>query len=109
MRMFVEYFVLFLFLLCFLWVGSTFVYQNMYFNNAREYKESVVSQIENSDYATSVIYSCVSKANSDGYTLTVTDATVVDDKKTYKVDLKFGYRIPLINYEKEYHVTGYTG
>lgn len=109
MRMFIEYFVLFLFMLCFLWVGSTFVYQNMYFNNAREYKESVVAQLENSDYAPSVMYTCFQKAKYDGYTLTYTTASVSDEKQTYKVDLKFDYTIPLINYKKEYHVTGYTG
>ena len=39
---------------------------------AKEYKADVIAEIENSDFNRDVISSCISQAQSAGYTLTVT-------------------------------------
>lgn len=109
MKMIIEYFTLFLFLLVFLWTGITYVLQNVEINNARSYEEAVIDHMENSNFASSVIETCKEQAQEAGYQLTVTDCTVYEMAPMKKVSLVYTYAVPLIGFEKEYVIEGYAG
>lgn len=109
MKNIIEYFLLFLFLLMFLWVGITYVNQNITVNNARAYKSAMVLQLQNSDFSDAVIQELILKAEEDGYHIEIEDYGFDDVKKIKKVSLLFTYRIPLINYSKDFVIEGYAG
>lgn len=109
MKMVIEYFVLFLFLLVFLWTGVMYVWQNIAVNNARSYNAAVVKEIENSHFSHMVIEECIDQAERDGYLLRVEDYTIYNESPIKHIMLTYTYSIPLINYTKDYTIEGFAG
>lgn len=74
---------------------------------AKEYKADVITEIENSDFNQTVITSCISQAQSAGYTLAVTPS-VDADGETVSADvvLSYSYKIPIFGIEKTHMTRG---
>lgn len=64
---------------------------------AKEYKADVIAEIENSNFNSNVINSCIAQAGQAGYTLQVTNCTYDDlnNVQTAEVILSYSYQIPL--------------
>lgn len=106
MKMIIEHFVTFLLLLVFLWIGISYVMQNVIHTSARDYHGAVIKQIENSNLNSGVIAECREKAGAAGYELVV-DCYGEGEKKDAKVTLSYLYTVPIINIEKKYSIEGY--
>lgn len=66
-------------------------------NSARTYHNSVIEQIEASNFEEATIQKCITAAESDNYVLKVEKTTTADSKPTtiYKVTLKYGLSAPI--------------
>ena len=82
---------------------------------AKEYKkapfmiadEVVIAEIENSDFNRDVISSCISQAQSAGYTLTVTPSANADGETvSADVILSYDYKMPVFGIEKTHMTRG---
>lgn len=107
MKLLIEHFITFLFLLIFIWIGIAYIIQNMMYSNARGFHGSVVTQLENSYFDAGVIEDCKEKAEKAGYKL---DVMVYgeENRKDARVTLGFRYVIPLAGIEKKYEIEGYS-
>lgn len=65
---------------------------------AENFKASVISEIENSNFNSRVIDGCVAEAGAAGYALSVTACTydAERDIATAEVALTYQYRVPLL-------------
>jgi len=77
-------------------------------SKARDYKNYVIDQMENSNLSESVIEACKSNAKAYNYKL---DTKVIKDEagKTIAVEvlLKYNYSIKLLNVLREHELRGY--
>ena len=74
---------------------------------AKEYKADVIAEIENSDFNRDVISSCISQAQSAGYTLTVTPSANADGETvSADVILSYDYKMPVFGIEKTHQTRG---
>lgn len=106
MKMIIEHFVTFMLLLVFLWVGVSYVMQNVIHTNARDYHGAIVSQLENSDYSDRVVAECEQKAREAGFGLVI-QKFGTGSRQDAKVTLTYHYTVPLVQVEKEYSIEGY--
>lgn len=73
--------------------------------NARDFKESVVSEIENSNFSPSVIQACKDAADDTEYTITINEM-----KDSYgttimaEVIVGYDYSIPFLNVLKNHEI-----
>jgi len=69
-------------------------------NNARDFHASVVAEIEDSNFAPSVINACKTQAADAGYELLINDSSIVKDEdgKTtlMEVILKYKYHVDFL-------------
>lgn len=106
MKLVIEHFVTFLLLLVFLWVGISYVMQNVRHTGARDFHSAVIRKIEDSNYDSGVIEECRSRAQKNGYQLVVScygDVTA----NAAKVALSYCCKLPIVQTEKEYCIEGY--
>lgn len=108
MKNIIEFFVLFLFLVVFLWVGITCVQQNIIVNNARAYATSISEHLRNHDLSEGVMAEVVSQATEDGYEVVIEEDGYTDVAMK-RILLKYTYHVPLINFSKEYTITEHVG
>lgn len=66
---------------------------------AKEYKAAVVTEIENSNFNSKVIKSCIRQAKENGYHLQINNCLYDDlyDIRTAEVILSYQYNIPLLD------------
>lgn len=80
-------------------------------NNARDYHASVISEIEDSNFAPSVISACKSQASSAGYELLMDNNSVVKDEDgkpvLMEVILKYQYRIDFLGVISSQQIRGF--
>lgn len=64
---------------------------------AKEYKEDVIAEIENSNFNPAVIQQCIAQASAEGYRLSVTNCVYEEDNniQSAEVILEYTYRLPL--------------
>lgn len=98
-------FVLFFFLSLLLWIGVTYMSQNMKYCGAKEYYEMVRKQIEDSYFEQTVIENCVTKAKKQGYQLSV--QCYGESRKDARVTLQYEYVFPIIQEKRCYMIDGY--
>ena len=99
MKVIVEHFVTFLFILVFLWIGVSFIMQNIEHSSARAYHEAVISRMENSGMDVKVI-------QKSGYKLTV-DQVGSGEEKDSRVTLQYQCVMPLTKVTTKYTLQGY--
>ena len=106
-------------------LGSGIVSAQLDSAYARDYKEAVVAEIENSGFCESVMNACLTQAREDGYELTMTiyqsgeEPIVVESKvdgdimaenvEMVEILLNYDYSIPFLNYMSRHTLRGYAG
>ena len=106
-------------------LGSGIVSAQLDSAYARDYKEAVVAEIENSGFCESVMNACLTQAREDGYELTMTiyqsgeEPIVVGSKvdgdimaenvEMVEILLNYDYSIPFLNYMSRHTLRGYAG
>lgn len=108
MRGVIEHFVTFLFILMFVWVGMSYIMQNIVYSSARDYHSQIVKQIEDSNYHDGYIQTAKEEAAKAGFTLTVNSYTDSYGYPAARVELLYNYIIPFSGVKKDYHIFGYT-
>ena len=98
--------VLYLFLMILMWVGVTYVSQNIWYSSARDFHGAVVSQLEDSYFAEDVIRECKENAEKNGYKLTI-DIFGEEDRRDARVILDMTYVFPILQVKKQYTIEGY--
>lgn len=106
MKMIIEHFITFLLLLVFLWIGISYVMQNVIHTSARDYHGAVIKRIEDSNFTSGIIAECIQDAKEKGYHLIV-DCYGEEEHKDAKITLSYSYTVPIINMEKQYSIEGY--
>ena len=96
----------FVFLMLFMWIGVTYVSQNIQYSCAKQFYNSAVEQIENSDFRADIIQNCKEKAIKKGYQLTV-DTYGEEIHTDARVVLDFEFIYPVIQVGKHYSIEGY--
>lgn len=98
MRLIVEVFSGILILMLNVYTGLMLSVAELQVTAAENYKSSVVSEVENSNFNSNVIDGCIAEAATAGYSLEVT-ACVYDEEHdivTAEVALTYNYKIPLL-------------
>ena len=98
MRLIVEVFSGILILLLNVYTGLMLSVAELQVTAAENYKSSVVSEVENSNFNSHVIDGCIAEAAPAGYSLEVT-ACAYDEEHdivTAEVALTYTYKIPLL-------------
>lgn len=75
---------------------------------AKSFNANCIAEIENSNFNTNVINSCIAQASNAGYTLQVTSCTfdTYNDINTAEVILSYEYKIPLFGISKTTETRG---
>lgn len=102
----ISQFVQFVFLMLMLWVGVTYVSQNIQYSSAKRFHGNVVEQLENSYFDNQIIKDCERNAKESGYQLTIKTYGDIRNRDA-TVSLKFSFIFPVIRVEKEYIIEGY--
>ena len=102
----VSHFVLLIFLAIFLWIGVTYVSQNIQYSSARQFHGSVVRQLENSYFSSNVIEECKTRAEQNGYHLTI-ETYGQENHKDARVILDMDFVFPVIQVVRRYTIEGY--
>ncbi len=105
MKNILSQFVLFFMLMLLMWVGVSYVSQNMKYGSARDFFASVVRKIENSDFDESVMSSCERLAGEQGYSLSIQQYD--DNRRDASVTLTYEYIFPVTQKKKIYTIRGY--
>lgn len=89
-------------------LGTTYITASLNTQNAQNYHSAVVTEIEASDFADSVITSCKAKAIDNGYAALDIKKTQSASGQSYaKVTLKYNYTIPILNLLLTHEIIGY--
>ena len=86
---------------------SVMIAANIQIGNAREFHTNSIDRIQASFYSQSVINDLQNKASENGYTLSVTELSVYEDLKDYKVTLTYDVKVPLLGIVKSGTLEGY--
>ncbi len=106
MKMIIEHFITFLLLMVFLWIGISYVMQNVIHTSARDYHGAVVRRVEDSNFNAGVITECKEDAEHKGYELGI-NCYGEGEQMDAKITLSYTYTVPVINAEKKYTIEGY--
>lgn len=87
-------------------LGTGIVSAQMDSAHARDYKEMVVAELENSGCSRQVVEACVKQAKQDGYELSVS-LYEEGNARSAGVCLCYEYRIPLLQYLGRQKIWGY--
>lgn len=102
----ISHFVLLIFLTVFLWIGVTYVSQNIQYSNARQFHSSVIHQLENSYFSSDTIEECKTKAKRNGYHLTI-ETYGQEGYRDARVILDMDFIFPVIQVTRRYTIEGY--
>ncbi len=102
----ISHFVLLVFLTFFLWIGVTYVSQNIQYSTARQFHGSVVHQLENSYFSPAVIEECKTQAARNGYRLTI-ETFGTENHRDARVILDMDFIYPVIQTVGRYTIEGY--
>ncbi len=99
-------FLIFMFSMFFMWIGITYVSQNIQYSSAQKFFACVVRELENSYFAEETMEQCRERAADHGYRLTV-QIYGTKEHKDAKVILDFSYTFPIIRKVQKYTIEGY--
>lgn len=102
----VHLFLIYLFSMIFLWIGITYVLQNIRYCSAQRYFSAVTAAVEESYFSDRVIERCIQDAGGKGYQLSVRKY-VGKDHADAKLSLEYTFVIPVLQKEQKYRIEGY--
>ncbi len=102
----ISHFVVFAFLMIFMWIGVTYVSQNIQYSSAKQFYNSVICQLEEQQFSQEIIRQCRENAERNGYELTIETYGSEKDIDA-RVILKLTYVYPIIQTSRHYQIDGY--
>ena len=75
--------------------------------SARDAYTTYTLQLQDSNYADSVVNACEADAASRGYDVNITVHDLGDGRKSGSVELQYEYFIPVIGYRAQRYIRGY--
>lgn len=99
-------FLLFLFSMIFMWIGITYVSQNISYNNAQKFFGGVVRELENNYFSDDAVLRCREWARENGYQLEIEEYGTKEHKDA-KVVLAFTFTFPIIQKTQTMTMEGY--
>lgn len=102
----VSHFVSLCFLILFLWIGVTYVSLNIQYSGAKQFHGSVVQRLENSNFAPDTVKECRTKAEKNGYRLTI-ETYGNGIRMDARVILDMDYTFPVLQVTRRYTIEGY--
>ena len=75
---------------------------------ARDAYTTYTLQLQDSNYANSVIAACTADAESRGYTIIVNVYDLGNGQRSGSVELQYDYSIPVLGYTTERYIRGYS-
>ncbi len=96
----------------FIWVISIYTISmilicSMQIQNAGSFHSQVIHRIESSYYSQEVIEQCADKANEYGYSLSIEEESVYEERKDIKVTLTYKIKVPLLGIDTLNSYVGY--
>lgn len=89
-------------------LGTAYITASLNTQSAPKYHAAVVTEVEASDFADSVIASCETTARDNGYTnLEIKKMQNVSGNPYAKVTLTYDYTIPILDLLLEHEIVGY--
>ncbi len=80
-------------------------------NKARDFYDIVIAEIENSNFAPSVVAACEEQAKASGYELMLNDTGIIKDADgrvvLMEVILKYQYEIPFFGINENKYIRGF--
>lgn len=105
MKSIISQFVIFLLLSMLLWMGVTYVCQNIRYCSAGEYYERILRQIEDSYFEQTIIRDCIIKAKQQGYQLSV--QCYGERQRDARITLRYEYVLPIVQVTRQCVIDGY--
>ena len=102
----IEIYVSLLLLVVMALLCANFIAADVAVMNARDAQAAYICEIENSDFADSIIKRCVENAAEQNYVLEVSPV-VIGESQMAEVSLTYTYRVPIIGIESEHTIVGY--
>lgn len=99
-------FLIFIFSIVFMWIGITYVSQNIQYSSAQRFFCSVIKELENQHLSTEVVKECRMRAQRNGYFLQI-DEFGKGEHRDARVILTFSFTFPIIQKVQQYKVEGY--
>lgn len=76
--------------------------------NARDAYTTYTLQLQDSNYADSVVEACKSDAASRGYIMNITVYELGDGSRSGTIELQYEYSIPVIGYSTQRYIRSYS-
>lgn len=99
-------FLIFIFSLIFMWIGITYVSQNIQYSTAQKFFSAVVIELENQCLSTEVVNQCKERAEQNGYHLQIEEFGEGGHRDA-RVILTFSFTFPIIQKVQQYTMEGY--
>jgi hypothetical protein len=99
-------FLIFVFSMIFIWIGITYVSQNIQYSSAQRFFNAVVREIEDSYFSKETMEQCIQNAKDNGYLLTIKEYSSKEHRDA-KIRLDFSYTYPIIQKVQPYSIEGY--
>lgn len=99
-------FFIFVFSMVFMWIGITYVSQNIKYSSAQKFFTFVVRELENSYFADDVVANCKEEAKKNGYQLEIVPYGTREHRDA-RVILNFSYTFPMLQKVQRYTIEGY--
>lgn len=99
-------FLIFVFSMIFMWIGITYVSQNITYSSAQRFLSVVVQELENNYFSQDTIQQCKKRAEENGYELKI-EEYVAKEHRDAKIVLDFFYTFPIIQKVQKYTIEGY--
>lgn len=99
-------FLIFMFSMVFMWIGITYVSQNIRYSGAHDFFDTVVYKLEEQNFSAEAKAWCMEKAEENGYSLEI-QIFGENWRRDARVILAFSYTFPIIHKVQRYTIEGY--
>lgn len=99
-------FLIFIFSMIFMWIGITYVSQNIQYSSAQKFFGSVIRELENHNFSAEAAEKCRDRAEQNGYVLQIEEFGEGEHRDA-RVKLIFTFTFPIIQKVQQYTMEGY--
>lgn len=99
-------FLIFIFSMIFMWIGITYVSQNIQYSSAQKFFGSVIRELENQYFSAEAVKECKERAEQNGYALQI-DEFGEGEHRDARVILTFSFTFPITQKVQQYTMEGY--
>lgn len=99
-------FLIFIFSMIFMWIGITYVSQNIQYSSAQKFFGNVIRELENQHFSAEAVNECRERAKRNGYSFRI-DEFGEGEHRDARVVLTFSFTFPIIQKVQQYTLEGY--